>query len=232
MPAAVPVATSIAGSAISARGSKKAAKSAKGPQIPAQFQPAINSALGTINQGLQGNFPGFGGPFVSDLVNQGGLNTALQALTQGAETGLDPNELSRIRSTFAPMFQSQRDQLVAGIRQSQAARGIYFGSGGIQQENLGLSDLINKQESSLIPLAQQSAALRYQAASQIPGLFQGGLQALGFPQAQGLAGLSSLLSGTPFYNPVSSPNSGQIIGGGLANLAASPGFQSLFQKKG
>lgn len=233
MPAAVaiPAVASVAGSAISSRGAKKAAKGQKGPQIPAQFQGPLGQALGAINQSLEGRGPGFGGPFVSEMMNQGGLTTALQTLTQGAQSAISQDDISTIRRTYAPLFQQQKSDLLAGIRQGQAARGTYFSSGALQQENLGLSNLINNQGSQLIPLLQQAQQSRLGAASAIPGLLLGGQQALGFPQMTGISALTGLMGGTPFYNPVAAPNAGMNIGGGLSNLAASPGFQAALRGK-
>lgn len=231
MAAAIPLFASVAGSAISSRGAKKAAKKSQ-PRIPGQFMGPLETALGAINQSLQGRGPGFGGPFVSEMMNQGGLTTALQTLTQGAQSAISQDDISTIRRTYEPLFQQQKSDLLAGMRQASAARGTYFSSGAISGENLGLSNLINSQGAQIIPLLQQAQQSRMQAAGAIPGLLLGGQQALSYPTFSGVSALSSLMGGTPFYNPVAAPNAGMTIGGNLTNLAASPGFQALLRGKG
>lgn len=206
----------------SSQGSKKAAKNAT-PQLPAIFRPALGAALGPIYARLSGATPMFGGPAVSGLgpmgeSGSGGFQAALKNLFALAGGGLNQDVLNMAEQNTAPLADIQRKDLIAGVREGSAARGSLFSTGSLNNE----ADTLNRFE----------ATRRSDLLNQALGFGQMSLQA--FPQIYqeflrtqpdvGIAMLSSLLGGTPFYTPPVPTNGLQALGGAANNLLQSPGF--------
>lgn len=179
---------------------------------------------------------------------QGGLDEALNTIRGVAATGLDPGSIRTISDQLAPFFESQRERGVAGVRESEAAGGRFFSSGGVRAESDFLNRLAAEQSAQVLPLALQAQSLRLGAAQSIPGLITGtlsALQGLGLNALQagevarnistqqlpiqGVPFLASLLSGTPFFTPPVPSNFLQFLGPQISSLAGQPG---LFQGKG
>ena len=180
---------SLASSALSSQGGKKAAKAAQ-PRIPAEFRGSLGGALGLINQRLSSGFPRFGGPFVAGLnpLQQGaigagssflgagseGLLSALKTTQEISETGLDQETLKLIEDKLAPFFSRQRERVTTGTREAEAQGGRFFSTGAVGAESTGLADLEATQSATVLPLALQVQGLRLGAAESSANIFGSG----------------------------------------------------------
>lgn len=207
---------------------------------------------------LQGQSIDLAGGLLNDPRAAEGLQSAFSTVRGVSETGLDPASIEMIRKSLDPFFNFQREQGLAQTRESSALRGGFFGSGSQTNEADFLSRFAANQAATVLPLALQIRQLQLAAAQSLPGQLTASLQpaqagfALG-EQARGveqaginaqlaeflrtqpenaIALLSSLMGGTPFYQPPIAPNFGQVFGAQVSNLAQSPGFLSLFQGGG
>lgn len=192
--AAAPIAASVIGGLLSSRGSKKAAKASR-PRIPAEFRPALGSALNLITAGLRNQFTSANNPFAAPFTGlqqqgreqvgsvlgaggQAGLDEALRTIRGVSATGLDPAQIRSFQDVLAPFFEFQRQQGVAGVREAEAAGGRFFGSGGVSAEGNFLAQLEAERMAQIIPLALQAQILRLGAAQSVPS-FLAGIQGLG-----------------------------------------------------
>lgn len=195
-----PMLASAAGSAISARGGKKAAKNSA-PQIPYQFQGPAGAAgsylWGAINGG---GLPRYGGQFTAGMnptqqqglnfatnglsAGQAGLQNALQTVQTAAQSGFNPQDVQLAQQYLQPYYDYQRGQGLAQVREGQGQTGRFYGSGGVTAESNFLNQLNAQQSSQVLPLAMQMANYRLGAAQSIPQML-GQQQALGM----GLYGL-------------------------------------------
>lgn len=181
---------SVLGSALSSRGSKKAAKGSR-PQIPQEFQRPVGMANNIIGQRLGGGFPAFPGGAINPLqsmamnqmgssfgAGQAGLDSARQTIESLAATGIDPQAINTAQSQLAPYFDFLRNQGLAQTREGQAAGGRFFGSGGANAEGMFNSNFAAQQAAQTLPLAMQMTGMRLGAAGALPG-FMAGQQGLG-----------------------------------------------------
>lgn len=154
--AVIPAAGAIGGAAISSRGAKKAAKSAR-PQIPREFRNAASMGANLLTSRLRTGFPAFGGQRVAPLSDleqratfasenllrggEGGLQSSIDTIRQFAESGIDPSTIQFVQDQLAPLLGQSKDRLVAGSREASAQGGRFFSRGGVQQETDVLADL-------------------------------------------------------------------------------------------
>jgi len=270
--AAAPIAASVIGGLLQSKGAKKAAEAAnKGPQVPRVYEQAASQGAWNSIQGMLGHMPGYGGRMSQDpnylqnaSINQAqtllgagdqGFQNALRTVNTAAQQGFNPQDLQLAQQYTQPFWDYQRTQGLGQVRETEAQRGSYFGSGGMRSENEFLQGLSANQSQQLLPLAMQMSQYRLGAAQSIPALLMGqlgfntGMWGLG-EQQRGLqqadldrryqewvrnspmawqSSLAGLMGGTPFFNPPMMPNAYMGMGSALSNLGSSPGFMQMMQ---
>lgn len=186
-----PLIGTLGGSALQSRGSKKAAKGAKPPQIPEAFAGPVGQAAGLLDSRLGGGFQPFPGGALNPLqsmamgqmgssfgAGQAGLASAQNTIESLAATGIDPAAINTASSQLAPYFDALRERGLGQVREAQGQRGGFFGTGGIGGESDYMNQFAGMQAAQTLPLAMQMSGLRLGAAQALPG-FLAGQQGLG-----------------------------------------------------
>ena len=255
---AVPLIAQLGSAAISSQGSKKAAKAAGSPQIPAFLEPMLQQAMGLIGSRMQYGSPAFKGQRVAGPTGtqnlllargQGGLTSAFDTVRRISETGLDESSIRDIEARLDPFFERQRSNIQAGAREASAGRGNFFGSGSASLERDSMQRFEESRMANIIPLALQIQQQQLGAAGALPGLLGQSMSALDMPRqvnqanmdfnfaefirtdpANAINMLAPLLGGggIPFFVPPVPTNFMQAAGAGLGNMASSTGFANLF----